>query len=397
MIDTQHVINNEQQYIVQTYVRPDFVLVRGDGVRVFDADDRAYIDWVAGIAVNILGYGDAGYQQAIEGQLATGLVHTSNLYHSAPHGELAQVLCENSFADQVFFCNSGTEANEAAIKFARKYAYHHNQPDKTQVVCFTGAFHGRTMGSLAITPRDKYQKPFEPLMPDVVLSEFNNIQHATQAIGERTCAVIVEPIQGEGGIHPANTEFLQALRDLCDEYDALLIFDEVQCGLGRTGYLWAHEPFGVQPDMMTAAKPLAGGLPIGATLITDRVGAVLQPGDHASTFAGGLLVTAAAKYIVDRVSQSEFLAHVCDVGNYLRERLEAIEHPIIQEVRGRGLMLALDVTVPAQTFIDRGYERGVLLVSAGTHTVRFVPPLIIEKTHVDHLIATLVNILEEIE
>ncbi|MEP7294393.1 MAG: aminotransferase class III-fold pyridoxal phosphate-dependent enzyme, partial [Chloroflexota bacterium] len=282
----QSVIELEGAHLVQSYKRPQFVLERGKGMTLYDENGKAYQDWVAGIAVNALGYGDPGLTQAIQ-QAATGLIHTSNLYYTAPQAELAAMLCEKSFADRVFFSNSGTEANEGAIKFARKAAYDSGNPAKTEIVHFSHAFHGRTMGSLALTPKEKYQKPFGPLMPGAVMAEFNDIASAEAAISENTAAVFVEPIQGEGGIHVATPEFLQALRSLCDKFNAVLIFDEIQCGMGRTGSMWAHTSSGVTPDMMTLAKPLAGGLPIGAILVTEAVAAHIHPGDHGTTFGGG--------------------------------------------------------------------------------------------------------------
>ncbi|MBI5669596.1 MAG: aspartate aminotransferase family protein [Chloroflexi bacterium] len=370
------------------------MLMHGEGVHLFDADGKAYLDWVAGIAVNALGYGDAELTHAIQRAANNGLIHTSNLYYTAPQVELARLLVEKTtFADRVFFTNSGTEANEGAIKFARKVAYEKGLKDKVEIVCFSGAFHGRTMGSLALTPREKYQKPFQPLMPGVVVAEYNNLDSAKAAVSNRTAAVMIEPVQGEGGIYAASDEFLRGLRELCDQYDALLIYDEVQCGMGRTGTLWAYEPSGVAPDMLTAAKPLAGGLPIGAILMTEAVASAMHPGEHGTTFAGGPLVTAAAQVVLNRVSQPEFLAHVREVGAYLMERLAEINSPLIKEVRGRGLMVGLELTIDVSKVVEAGYEHGLILVNAGTNVIRFVPPLIVEKQHVDELIEKLTAIL----
>lgn len=392
---TQEIIDLEQSHVVQSYVRPPFVLERGEGVTLYDTEGNAYIDFVAGIAVNSLGYSDPDVTAAIEKALSKGVLHVSNLYHSAPHAQLAAALCEKSFADRVFFCNSGAEANEGAIKFARKVAYEKGKTGKTEIVTFTNAFHGRTMGALAVTPKEKYQKPFAPLLPGAVLAEFNNIESAKAAIGPNTAGVIVEPVQGEGGVNPATTEFLQAVRALCNEHDAVLIFDEVQCGVGRTGTLWAHEQYGVTPDIMTLAKPLAGGLPIGAVLCTEAVASAIKPGDHGSTFAGGLVVTSAAKAVLDKISQPEFLAHVTEVGEYLHERLSEINSPLIKDVRGKGLMAGVELTVPAGPLVKEGYKHGLLLVNAGDNVLRFVPPLILEKQHVDVLAEKLTIILGE--
>lgn len=387
-------ISNEKDYLVQTYSRPPFVLVRGEGATLYDEHGKAYADWVAGIAVNALGYGDKGVAQAMQQQLDTGIIHTSNLYHSEPHAALAKLLVEKSFADRVFFSNSGTEANEGALKFARRVAYDSGNPNKTQVVTFSHAFHGRTLASLSLTPKEKYQAPFKPLMPDVILAEYNDIESARAAINENTAAVILEPIQGEGGIHAASPEFLQALRQLCDEYKAILIFDEVQCGMGRTGDLWAHQASGITPDIMTLAKPLASGLPIGAILVKQFIAEHLKPGDHGSTFAGGPFVTNTACHVLQRISQPEFLAHVEEVGNYLMERLEELNSPHIVEVRGRGLMVGLELDVDVSPMISKGYEHGLLLVNAGTNVIRLVPPLIIEKADVDNLVEKLTTLLE---
>lgn len=389
-------IQNDQQYIVQTYVRPEFVLVRGDGVTVYDESGKAYQDWVAGIAVNSLGYNDHGIAKAMQAQAETGLLHVSNLYHTQPYARLAKQLVENSFADRVFFCNSGAEANEGAMKFARRVAYTNGATDKTEIVTFSNAFHGRTLAALSVTPKEKYQAPFKPLMPGVVVGEFNNIDSARAAISEKTAAVIVEPVQGEGGVNVATDEFLKTLRELCDKYQAILIYDEIQCGMGRTGTLWAYEASGVTPDIMTLAKPLAGGLPIGAILVKQAVADCLKPGDHGSTFAGGPLVANVADYVFDRIRQPEFLAHVREVGEYLLERLEEINSPLIKEVRGRGLIAAVELTIETPAVIKAGYERGLLLVNAGTHTIRFVPPLIVEKSDVDNLIEKLTLILEQV-
>jgi len=388
---TDQLIQDENDHVVQTYKRPPFVIVHGEGSTLFDTEGKAYQDWVAGIAVNALGYNDARLTQAIQAA-ATGLIHTSNLYYTAPQIELANMLVEKSFADRVFFSNTGAEANEGAIKFARKVQYEKGAHDKTEIVCFTGAFHGRTMGAVALTPKEKYQKAFMPLMPGAVLAEFNNLESAKAAIGAKTAGVIIEPIQGEGGVNVATPEFLKGLRELCDQNGAVLIFDEVQCGLGRTGKLWAHEWSGVTPDIMTLAKPLAGGLPIGAILMTNAVANAMHAGEHGTTFGGGPLVTSVAKHVVQRISQPEFLTHVSEVGDYLIERLSEINSPIIKEVRGKGLIVALELTVDVSNIIEKGYEQGLLMVNAGTNVIRFVPPLIIEKSSVDNLVDKLTTI-----
>lgn len=398
MSATETIIQLEQQYVLQTYKRPPFVIERGEGVTLYDTDGRAYLDFVAGIAVNALGYGDPETLAALAAQ-AGKLIHVSNLYHTVPQAELAQMLCQASFADRVFFCNSGSEAVDGALKFARKWARTNFDADKTGIVAFEGSFHGRTFGALSATSKKKYRTPFEPLVPGVTFAPFNDADAAAQAIGDQTCAVIVEPLQGEGGIFPAEPAFLQALRRLCDAHDALLIFDEVQCGLGRTGTLWAHEPSGVSPDLMTLAKPLGGGLPSGAILLTQQVADTIGPGDHGSTFAANSLVTAVAQVVFGRLSNPAFLAAVREKGGHLGEGLRSLQakHPTVVEVRGRGLMWGLDLTVKAEEVVNRGYEEGLILVSAGENTLRLVPPLIVEKSHIVEALSKLDRILDQLE
>ena len=393
---TENVIQKDKQFSVPVAGRPDFVLERGEGVTVYDADGKAYTDWVAGIAVNSLGYGDKELMEVVASQMSTGLIHVSGLYHTQALTDLAELLCANSFADKAYFCNSGAEANEGALKFARKLAYVNERENKTKVVSFSKAFHGRTLGALSVTPTEKYQTPFKPMVPGAVVGEFDNIDSAKELIDQDTAAVIVEPIQGEGGINLASAEFLRALRQLCDEHDAVLIFDEIQCGLGRTGELWAHSSSGVSPDIMTLAKPLAGGLPIGAILVTEEVGSAMQPGDHGSTFSGGAVVMRAGEMVVKRVLSPGFLEHVQDVGEYLLERLAEINSPHITDVRGRGLMAAIELSVPPADIVAQGYEHGLLLVNSGPDAIRFIPPLIVEKQHVDELVEKLTAILEGI-
>ena len=293
----------------------------------------------------------------------------------------------------MFFCNSGAEANEGAVKFARRVPFNRGQEGKHELVCFSGGFHGRTTGVLALTPREAYQAPFRPLMPGVKTADFNDIDSARAAIGPQTAAVIVEPYQGEGGIHPADPDFLAALRSLCDEHEAFLIFDEIQCGLGRTGALWGYQNYGIEPDIMTLAKPLAGGLPMGAILVRESIASNIQPGDHGSTFAGGLLVARVAEAVLERIRQPDFLAQVRDVGNYLGERLAEINAPCIVEQRGIGFLQGLELNIPAGPFVDACYEQGHIITTAGTNILRFVPPLIAERAHVDSLIESLTETL----
>ncbi len=385
----------ESKYLVQTYARPPFVLTRGEGVYVFDDQGKKYLDCAAGIAVNALGYGDAALVKAIR-EAAGGLVHTSNLFYTEPQVELAKALVEKSFADRVFFANTGAEAIEASLKFTRKYHKERGEPGRTGFCAFRGSFHGRTMGSLALTDSEKYQAPFRPLMPGVTFANYNDLVSVRSAITSETAAIVVEPVQGEGGVYPGTNDFLKGLRTLCDERGMLLIFDEIQCGMGRTGKLWAHEAANVKPDIMTLAKPLAGGLPIGAVLMTDAVARAMHAGEHGTTFGGGPMVTSVALYVLNRISDPKFLAHVQETGNYMMERLSEVNSPHIKEVRGRGLMVGVELDTDAQPVLNKGYDHGLLLIKARERVVRFVPPLIIEKKQVDELVDKFGKILAEL-
>ncbi len=394
-MNPQEIIDAEKKYLVQTYARPPFVLTRGEGVYVFDADEKKYLDCAAGIAVNALGYNDPELVKAIE-DAANGLLHTSNLFYTEPQVALAKALVEKSFADKVFFANTGAEAIEGAIKFARKYHKERGDANRTGLVAFRGSFHGRTMGALAATDSEKYQAPFRPLMPGVTFANYNDLDSARAAITNETAAVIVEPVQGEGGVNPASDEFLRGLRASCNERGALLIFDEIQCGMGRTGKLWAHEYAGVAPDMMTLEKPLAGGLPIGALLMTDAVASAMHVGEHGTTFGGGPFITKVALEVFNRISDEKFLAHVNETGNYLMERLSEINSPHIKEVRGRGLMVGVELDIDVAQVRDRGYAHGLLLIQAREKVVRFVPPLVFQRKHVDELVDKFSSVLTEV-
>jgi acetylornithine/N-succinyldiaminopimelate aminotransferase len=382
MNSTDNITALDEEYVAGTYARAPFVLDHGEGCWLYDTDGNRYLDCVAGIAVNALGYGDPITLAALTEQ-AQKLWHVSNLYLTAPQARLAKLLCDTSFADRVFFCNSGAEANEGAFKFARKWGAECFGADKHVIVAFTGAFHGRTFGALTATPKEKYQAPFRPLLPGIVIAPFNDLAGAAEALDDNVCAVIVEPIQGEGGVHAADPAFLQGLRNLCNRHNALLIFDEVQCGLGRTGNLWAYQGYGVTPDVLTAAKPLAGGLPMGAILMTKRVAETMHPGDHGSTFAGGPLVSAVAESVVSRIAAPSFLADVAEKGDYFRAQLAALASPHITEIRGRGLITGIDVDVSASTVVGAAWGHGLLVVNAGPSTLRLLPPLVISKAEID--------------
>jgi len=391
----EEIIHGEATLIVPTYVRPPMVFARGEGCYLFDTDGKSYLDMAAGIAVMALGHSDPAWAAAVAAQAAE-LTHLSNLYHSRPHVELAARLVAHSFADRVFFCNSGTEANEAAIKFARKWARSEGEEGRTGILAFEGSFHGRTVGALSATAKERYREPFGPLMPGVVFAPYNDLAAAAEALTPEVCAVLVEPIQGEGGVRTAEVGFLQGLRRLCDERNALLIMDEVQCGLGRTGTLWAHEAYGVTPDMMSVAKPLAGGLPIGATLVTERVARVMEPGDHGSTFAAGPLVCRAALVVVERVDRPEFLAAVQAAGAHLRARLEGLRSERLVEVRGAGLLLGVEFREAVKPLIAAAAEEGVLLINAGENVLRLCPPLIVTQAQVDRAVDVIGECLERL-
>jgi predicted acetylornithine/succinylornithine family transaminase len=391
------VIALEQAYVLQTYRRPEFLLVRGQSAWVFDSEGRAYLDGVAGIAVNALGHGDPQVVATIQAA-ADGLIHVSNLYHTEPHALLARSLVERSFADRVFFCNSGTEAAEGALKFARKYARRSFGEGKTRILAFTDSFHGRTMGALSTTATEKYRAPFEPLIPQISFRPFNDPAAAEDAISGDVCAVIVEPVQGEGGVHSATVDFLERIRAACDQAGAVLIFDEVQCGLGRTGHLWAYEAYDVMPDLMTLAKPLASGLPIGAVLMTQAVADVIEPGDHGSTFAAGPLVCQVAQVVLDRVSHPDFLSDVREKGEHVATRLSALveSSPLARDARGVGLIWGIECEVEAASVISAGYRHGILVCSAGPNVVRLLPPLTITRAELDELLDRLEAAFDEV-
>ena len=394
-MDTQSIITDESQYLMQTYRRADIVLARGDGAYLFDTDGRRYLDFMSGIAVAALGHADPDVTAAVAQQAAT-LTHVSNLFHTIPQVGLARRLATHSFADRVFFTNSGAEAVEGALKFARKWARGRG-PGKHEIVAFSGSFHGRTMGALSVTYKAAYREPFAPLVPGVCFAPFNDLDAAAAVISDATCAVLVEPVQGEGGIHAATPAFLRGLRALCDQHGALLIFDEIQCGLGRTGQLWAHEAAGVTPDIMTLAKPLANGLPIGAILLTENVAAAVGPGEHGSTFAGGPVVCRAGEVVFDRVSDPAFLAAVAANGEYLRERLRALASPLVVEVRGAGLLVGVELKTAVAPILAAARQRGLLVINAGDNTLRIAPPLIVTRDHIDDAVAILGECLAEEE
>ncbi len=379
--------------LLGVYARVGPVFAGGDGAELIAEDGIRYLDFVAGIGVNALGYNHPVIRGAIERALATGLIHVSNLYRSEPGERLAEELVSRSFADQVFFCNSGAEANEAAFKFARKWS------GKPGIVAFSGGFHGRLFASLAATDRPEYRRPFEPLVPGIEIVPLGDraaTERAVSAGGKKAGAVIIEPVQGEGGVHPVDPAWLAWLRQLCDASGAALIFDEVQCGLGRTGTFFAYEQMGVVPDMVPIAKPLAGGLPMGAVLLKEAIGSALAPGDHATTFGGGPLVAGVALEVVRAIAAPEFLAAVRRAGEWLATRLEglATRRRRVQGVRGRGLMWGIELTEPAAPFVGLARERGLLVATAGPTVLRLLPPLVVTLDELERGVAILEGVLE---
>lgn len=401
--NSKGVMAAEGEVLVGTYARAPVVLVSGRGCKLYDVEGREYLDLSSGIAVNALGHGDPDWVNAVVEQANT-LTHVSNVYYSVPQVELAKHLVASSFADRVFFTNSGTEANEAAIKFARKFQRHAHPDEKepaTEFISFTNSFHGRTMGALALTSKENYRTPFQPVMPGVTFVEYGNIEATKEKIKRgKTAAVFVEPIQGEGGIYSATREFLQYLRSACDDAGALLVFDEIQCGLGRSGYLWAYEAYGVYPDIMTLAKPLAGGLPIGAVLVTKEVASAMKYGDHGSTFAGSPLVCKAAQAVLDKISKPDFLASVRKNGEYFKQKLaqKLGGNSHVKEVRGLGLIIGIELDVSASPLVDACRNSGLLVLTAGKgNVVRLVPPLIITVEELDEAVEILFNALPALD
>jgi acetylornithine/N-succinyldiaminopimelate aminotransferase len=366
----------------------DLVLVKGKGARLFDAEGRSYLDFAAGIGVNGLGYGDAKVVAAIRKQ-AGMLIHASNLYLTEPVQELARRLVSLAFPSRVFFINSGTEAIESAIKFARRIG---REQGRTELVAFERSFHGRTLGALSLTWTAKYREPFEPLIPGARFLPWDDLQAAAAAIGPRTAAVFVEPVQGEGGIRVARPEFLRDLSALCRERGALLVADEVQCGLGRTGKLFAYEHAGIQPDMLALAKPLGGGLPLGAVLLREELAAAIKVGDHGSTFGGNLVASAAALAVLDRITAPGFIEDVAKKGAYLVRGLRKLsrQHPqTVKEVRGLGLMIGVELHGAAGEVIKALREAGILAVKAGDSVLRLLPPLTIKRSEIKVLLEAL--------
>ncbi len=396
-MNANEIIETEKQVILGTYTRPNFVITRGEGVYLYDSEGKRYLDFIAGISVNALGHGDKQTLHVLDEQ-AKQLWHCSNLYYTEPQVRLAKLLVENTFADKVFFGNSGAEAIEGAIKFARKWAANVKGEDSFEIIAFRNSFHGRTMGSLSATGQPRFWEDFAPMLPGFKFASYNDLDSVKELINDQTCAILVEPIQGEGGIYPAEKEFLQGIKDLCDEHNCLLIVDEIQCGLGRTGTFNAYEQYDIIPDMMTLAKPIAGGLPMGVVLLNDKIGGYIRPGNHGSTFGGGPLVASVAEHIVRRISEPGFLDHIRKMSEYLFSQLNELKKDFaeIVAVRGRGLMVGIELNDSPQPLIDACAENGLLVCKTGGKAFRMLPPLIIEKEHVDEAIEKLARAMREV-
>jgi acetylornithine/N-succinyldiaminopimelate aminotransferase len=377
--------------LMPVYPRSPVRPVRGEGCYLYGEGGEKYLDFAAGIAVNLLGHGHPVLTQAIQDQAAR-LIHVSNLYGS-PQGEaFAQRLCDLTFADTVFLTNSGVEAVECAIKTARRYHHHHGRPEKHELITFSNAFHGRTLGAISATDQPKMREGFEPLLPGFTVVPFDDLEAAKAATGPNTAGFLVEPVQGEGGIRPASQEFMKGLRALCDEHDLMLVLDEVQCGYARTGKMFAYEHYGIEPDIMAVAKGIGGGFPMGACLATEKAAAGMVVGTHGSTYGGNPLACAAGQAVLDVVANEEFLAHVTRMGERLRGALEQMipnhDH-LFETVRGMGLMLGVRMKTDSRAFVAYLREHGLLTVAAGDNVMRVLPPLVIEETHIAEFVEKL--------
>ena len=382
------------KYMFKTYARFPLTLVRGDGCRVWDEDGKEYLDFVGGIAVCALGHSSPIVSKALEHQ-SKELVHVSNLYYTRPQTELARLLVENSFAERVFFCNSGAEANEAAIKLARRYANEKFGPQRHLIISMEDSFHGRTMATLSATGQEKIKAGYNPLLEGFTFVPFNDLKSLDRALDESVCAVMLEPIQGEGGVVVPDAGYLKGVKALCQDREALLIFDEVQVGMGRTGKLFAHEHYGITPDIMTLAKALGNGLPIGAMLAIEELSNAFGAGSHATTFGGTPLVTAVSKAVVTSLLEDGWIDHCRVVGDYFKERLEELakKYDFIKEVRGQGLILGVEMMRPGAAVVKAMMEKGFLINCTQEKVLRFIPPLIVEKEEIDLLVETLENVL----
>jgi predicted acetylornithine/succinylornithine family transaminase len=387
-----------EKYVANTYARYPVLLVRGKGTRVWDLEGEEYLDFVSGLAVCNLGHCHPKVVKAVQDQ-AEKLIHVSNFYYIEPQIQLASLLCKHSFADKVFFCNSGAEANEGAMKLARKYAKEKMGKDRHEIITMERSFHGRTLATLTATGQEKFHKGYEPLMPGFKYVPFNDIGAVKNAIDSKTCAVMLEPIQGEGGVNCPSEGYLKALREICDKKGLLLIFDEVQVGMGRTGKLFAYEHDEVEPDMLTLAKSLAGGVPIGALLIKRGIADSFKPGDHASTFGGNPLATAAGVAALTTILEEGMLENCQKMGDYFISQLEEIKKkfPFVKEVRGKGLILGMELKIDGSSIVKEMLKKKILINCTMGNVLRFLPPLIVTKEEIDRVIKTLEEVFENMK
>ncbi len=376
-----------EKVLLHTYNRFKVVLDKGDGVNLYDIDGKEYLDFAAGIAVFALGYNDKKYNDALKAQIDK-LIHTSNLFYNVPAIEAAKKIVKATGLDRVFFTNSGTEAIEGAIKLARKYAYLKDNKTDHEIIAMEHSFHGRSLGALSVTGNEHYQEPFKPLIGGIKFAKFNDIESVKALVNEKTCAIIFEPVQGEGGIYPATEEFMKEVRRLCDEKDIVMICDEIQCGMGRTGKLFAYEHYGVKPDIVTSAKALGCGVPVGAFIAKEEVAKAMVPGDHGTTYGGNPLATAAINVVFDLFEEYKILDNVNEVSKYLEEKLDELvsKHENVVARRGKGLMQGLVLTTPVGEVVKKCISNGLFVISAGSNVLRMVPPLIIKKEDVDKMI-----------
>lgn len=397
-MNTKEIMECADEHLIHVYNRYKIVLDHGDGVYLYDKDGKEYLDFGAGIAVFAFGYNNKEFNDAIKAQVDK-LIHTSNLFYNEPAAEAAKALAEIAGMDKVFFTNSGTEAIEGAVKVAKKYGYLKTGHDDNEIIAFSHSFHGRSMGALSVTGNKSYQIPFGPLIPDIKFANYNDLDSVKELVTDKTCAIILETVQGEGGIYPADKEFLTGLRKLCDENDMLLILDEIQCGLGRTGTMYAYEQYGVIPDVVSTAKALGQGLPVGAFLTRGKANDVLVPGDHGSTYGGNPLAGAAVIKTLEMFKTHDILNHVNETAPYLEKKLEELveKHDIVTGRRGKGFMQGITVTVPPSKIINKAIENGLIVFSAGHDVIRFVPPLVITKEDIDEMYIRLDKALSEVE
>lgn len=385
-------IEKAEEAILHTYNRYPVVFDHGEGVHLYDVDGKEYLDFAAGIAVQSLGYGHQEYTQALKDQIDK-LTHISNLYYTVPMMEAAEKVVRASGMSKVFFTNSGTEAIEGALKAARKYSYEKYGEGRHEIIAMNHSFHGRSIGALSVTGNEKYQVPFRPLLPGIRFAEYNDLESVKEQMTERTCAVILETVQGEGGVYPATEEFLKGVKALCEARDVLLILDEIQCGMGRTGYMFAWQEYGVEPDIMTCAKAIGCGVPVGAFVLGKKATeGSLKAGDHGTTYGGNPFVCAAVSKVFDLYEKEHILEHVRTVGAYLAEQLDALveTYDFLTERRGKGMIQGLEVTGrPVGEIVERALENGLVLITAGSNVLRFVPPLVITKEDVDDMVGKL--------